>query len=106
MTDIKRLDYKKFPNLAALQGGNYDVNQPALRLELNQLSADYNAKTVLVSGYEQAIGLLTTLVPDLRMDGEHPLEMAGRIVARFQDLEAKLEIRRAECAMVDSTSTT
>lgn len=51
----------------------------------------------------QALGMLTTLVPDMEMDAEHPLEMAGRIVAKFQNLQARVDTAKNVEALLNDT---
>ena len=92
MTDIKRLDYKKFPNLAALQGGNYDVNPPALRLELNQLAADYDAIAALSAPPIEPVGMREChLGPD---HIEHDITCGGPLShpAMRECLESAIEL--------------
>ena len=50
----------------------------------------YVALQQRVAELEQAIGMLTTLVPDMQIDSEHPVEMAKHIVCRFNQLIDKL----------------
>lgn len=86
----KRFGHEQSLKRLAERGGFAPEELDQFRPGWRPIEQALAAKDAQASELRQAIGLLTTLVPDMQMDVEHPLEMAGRIVAQFQTKDAQI----------------
>lgn len=60
-------------------------------MEIAELRGEIESLQTRLGGFAEALGMLTTLKPDLEMDINHPVEMASAIVGYVNEMRNALE---------------